>query len=231
MSRKVNSVVVEGAGIRVTWSDDTIDQYIWTQAGQNFALRNAKTGGQPSQALVSEIIDNLTTCINSQSLYSHLFGVSGDHLNAAAVTQIGNSLTQNAWTRVIYDDAGIESHSNAVSINDTTGVITFLGGEWLISGHVQIHKTSSAAINLMIQLWNENDSQEVARTFRTRSTSAKINAPASMRLQTLYDANGGGNISIRVRVDSTDAVFGTLPGDIPTGSSNSAGLLTILRTG
>lgn len=232
MARRVTSVVQEGNGIRLTWSDNTISQYIWTQTGQNFALRDSKTGGEISGSLVTEIIDSLSFGLHSQSLHSHLFGLAGDHLSAAAVTQIGDGITQDTWTRVIYDDIQVESHSSGLSVNTTSGVLSFSGGEWNISGHVQIHKTSSAAINFMIQLWDETLSQEVPRTFRVRSTSAKTNAPASIRVAALLDLNSTPkDVSIRVRVDASDAVFGTLPGDIPAGSTNSVGLLNITRVG
>lgn len=233
MPRSVVDVVLEGSGIRISWSDNLTDQYIWNQVGNIFALRNAKSGEELSISAVNEIINSLQFGFNSETLWSHFFGLAGGHLSAAAITQIGDSLVADTWTRIIYDEARVEAESSGISIDNATGIVTFAGGEWNINGVANLHKTSSSSIDFMIQLWDEDLAQEVPRTFRIRSTAAKVNAPASLRLATILDANAlpSKRVSIRIRVDASDAVLGSLTGNIPSGSTNSAGLLTITRLG
>lgn len=233
MARSVVDVVLEGSGIRISWSDNSTDQYVWNQADNKFALRNTKTGAELSVTDANEIIGSLDFGFNSETLWSHFFGLAGDHLSAAAEVQIGDAVVQDTWTRVIYDQTRVEAKSDGLSIDSDTGIIIFLGGEWKLSGTVQIHKTTASSINLMIQLWNEITETEELNSFRIRSTAARSNAPASIRMEAILDTGtiALSRCSVRMRVDAANAVFGTLPGDIPAGSLNSAGLLNITRLG
>lgn len=233
MARSVVDVVLEGSGVRISWSDNSTDQYVWNQANNRFALRNTKSGTELSVTEANEIIASLSFGFNSETLWSHIFGLAGDNLSAASVGQIGDAVVQDTWTRIIYDVVRVESESDGLSIDSDTGIFTFTGGEWKLSGTVQIHKTTSSSINLMIQLWNEITETEEPNTFRIRSTAARQNAPASIRMEAIIDTGSLAlsRCSVRMRVDAATAVFGTLPGDIPAGSLNSAGLLNITRLG
>lgn len=230
MARKIRDIVVDANGIRISWSDNRTDQCIWKVVNGQLSLQ--ANGGQMTDAQVNEIINAVTIGVPSTRLWSHLFGVSGDHISASALGQIGTSLAADTWTRMIWDNIELEARGG-LAIDVTTGIITLSKGQWDITGQVQFHKTSASSIEIMIQVFDESNQIEVPRTFRIRSTSTKVDSPTSIRVSSLLDTIGGDmtTISIRVRVNASDAVFGSIGGDIPAGSENTAGLMSIKRIG
>lgn len=224
-------MVVEGSGIRISWSDNTIDQYIWYYNGSGLALRDSRSGSDVSAETVSNILSSFTGGFASQSLWSHLFGVSGEHISASAQSQIDDVLPQNTWVRLIYDEAQIDSHSGGITML-SNGIIQLNCGEWIISGNCQIHKTGGSSVNIMIQLWDEDNLIEIPRTFYIKSTDAKNNSPELLYMHTAFDTEGIlRNISVRIRSDSSDTHIGAAAASIPVGSTNSAGLLVVHRIG
>lgn len=102
MARKINDIIKEGNGLRVSWSDGNIDQYIWILENNQLALKG--DSGILATDKANEIIDTLAISLPSTSLWSHLFGTAGDHISAAADIQTGDSLVINTWTRCIWDN-------------------------------------------------------------------------------------------------------------------------------
>lgn len=101
-----------------------------------------------------------------------------------------------------------------------------------MNGFMQIHKTNSSEVNLMMHIFNEDNDTEIPFTFTIDSTAAKANAPANMRVSGILDVSANSvKISIRIRSDSSNVVFGVLSSDVPTGSQNHSGLLEITRIG
>ena len=232
MPRSIVGILNDGNGLRVSWSDGTTHQFVWKFANGAFYLQDPNTLERISLELVEEIIENARLYCTSITLWSHLFGTAGDRISASAIGQVGDTIPQNSWTRMVYDQVDVQSLTQALQINQSTGIISLRDGMWRLSADVQSYKPTSTNINIMMHIYDETNSREWPNTFCIKSTAAKSNAPDIISISTIIDAPIlDQKISVRFRTNGSGSKFGSLPADVPSGSQDVAGLLSINRLG
>jgi hypothetical protein len=230
----VTDIVAEGNGIRVTYDDNTVDQF--AIKFDNGALTIFRNGVQAPFSVVKNIFDTIQYNSALTSLYSHLFGTAADHLVASAVGQINTPLAINTWETLIWDRVQLETH-NGLGLNTTTGIISFPFGEWDIDARAQIYDSSGAsASTVSIHAFNVDTGKEIPFSFVTSSIVAKLNGPKSINTSTQLDLTDliedqVRRVAIQVRSNNSTTVFGVHSSFLPAGSSNHAGLLRISRIG
>ncbi len=238
--RTVTGIASEGSGLRVTWSDGSVDQFVWSFINNRLTL--TLDGQLCPPSTVQDIIAQIKKCNQGTALWSHLFGVSADHLSASADGQIGDALTANTWTRLIFDNTQIESQNppetnggGGISVDESTGIITLpLGTEWKIDATVLAHDTSTTLGFLGIQLYNETDEEEVPYSFTAGTSIALANNPRSLQTSTILDIGDSlvpVEISVRVRSSLATSILGLNAATVPTGSQNYAGVVQATRIG
>jgi hypothetical protein len=75
MARTITNIVPTGGGLRITWSDNRISQFVWKLIDGKTAL--TEDGFTVNTALLNEIIDATPKDFNSSTFWEHLFGDSG----------------------------------------------------------------------------------------------------------------------------------------------------------
>lgn len=237
--RTINDVILTGRGLLVTFSDNYKAQFVWELLGDRLALT---VNGEPCpDDLSHEVKDHLKKCNRGTSLWSHLFGTSGDHLSAAAVAQIGDSLPVNQWAVLIYDEVTLEAHGEseegvALNVNSIDGAITLPQGEFFIDASVLCHRSGAGgADGVVVSIHAVNDSTdiEIPYSFHQGTVPALNNSPISLRTSFHLDTNGSVQTDIRIEVhsDTNRCSLGANDGKVPAGSQNHAGYLNIIRIG
>lgn len=73
--RQITDIVPSGGGLLITWSNGTIDQFIWELIDGRLSL--TKDNKTVDTNLLNEIINKLPKQYISSTFWEHLFGVSG----------------------------------------------------------------------------------------------------------------------------------------------------------
>lgn len=234
MARQVNDVVLTGNGLLVTFDDNTKKQYIWKYVNNSFALTDGRN--LVPYDLVNEIINKINVDGRSVGLWSHLFGVAGNHLSASAISQIGSSLTTNTWEVLLYDNIIVETHSGLIEIDGPEIILP--PGEFQINASALAHRSGSGGTDgvvLSIQGYDNDLGTEIPFSFKQGTTPALNNSPISVATSFLVDNDEDSgsmkSISIRVHADTNRCTLGANSGKIPAGSQNNAGYISIFRLG
>jgi hypothetical protein len=229
----ITDIVVEGGGIRVSYDDNSIDQF--TIEFNNGTITLFRNGVQAPFSAIRNIIDTIGYNSSLTSLYAHLFGVSADHIMASATGQIGSALTADTWSTIIWDQVELESH-NGVAIN-SNGIISLPFGEWDIDARAEVYDNSGATASVVaLHVLDVDRNSEVQFSFASSSIVAKLHGPKSISTATqldLTDLSEGEvrRIAVQVRSDKSTTVHGIHADFLPSGSENHAGLLRISRIG
>lgn len=227
----ITSVLVEGSGVRLTWSNGHVDQLIQSFNRQTKSVFLSRDGKTPlTFAEVEELISNINLDSNTATLLAHLAGTAGAHLQTLATTQIGSSIVQNTWTILSWDSVQLESHDNSIQFIGS-GLIRLKPGEYRAVGQVLLHDTAALLVTVASQLYNHTTNSEVDYSFSIDTKVGLLNGPVSLRTEVVLDIQQTTDVSLRVRADTTTAVFGTHASFIPAGSSNYAGVLLITKFG
>jgi hypothetical protein len=230
----VTDIIVEGNGIRVTYDDNTIDQF--TINFNNGLLTILQNGVQTPYSVINNIIDTVQYDPALSSLYSHMFGPAADHLMASAAGQIDDALTADTWETIIWDQIELETH-NGLAVNINTGIISLPFGEWNIDTRIQMYDNSGAAAStIAIHILNADTNQEIPYSFATSSVVAKLHGPKSINTATQLDLTGLDRgqvrrIAVQARSNRNTTLLGVHSDFLPAGSQNHAGLLRVSRIG
>jgi hypothetical protein len=238
-SRLVNGIILSGQGLLVTFDDNVKVQLVWKLI--NGMLTLTADGSACPAELAAEIINGVEKCNRGTSLWSHLFGSSSDHLSASSLSQIGDALTPNTWTTLLFDNSIAESqhHVNGnipgLRVEDD-GNIIIPPGEFYIDASLLAHRSGAGGadgIIASIQALNTLTNVEIPFSFHQGTTPALNTAPISLRTSFFLDVNGESefHFKIRIRSDTNRCELGADPGRVPAGSTNHAGFINIFRTG
>jgi len=230
MNRSINGIVVEGGGIRITWDTGKTNQFVWKLIDGQLTL--TLDNNQISTELSEEIIDLLTPENVSISLWSHLFGTSNGHVLASADLQVGDTITEDTWTRLIWNNIQLRSHISELTIDTTTGIISLPAGEWNVDASMLWYDSSASVTSTMMHFYDEDLGSEIDFSFIADSSRAAADAPKYSTTNTIIELSSGSKrVSVRVQSDASTSIFGSHPSNIPVGSRNYAGLLKITRLG
>lgn len=226
-------VVIEGGGFRVTWENGSVEQFTWG-ARSDGTLSLYSNGTIVNNTKAREIRDALITCPVSASLSSAIFGVGNYHIQGRATSQIGDVLSQETWTRLVFDDSEAIPGS-VLSIDKDTGIFSLSHGEWVINASVMVHDTAVSIAEIAVDVYDETNGEEVDRSFAVGTKLNLANGPAQIATTTFIDLTAAcdetNDYSIRVRSNLATTVLGVHTSSVPAGSTNSAGQLMVARVG